>query len=287
MRSLIPLSATLLLTGISGGDPSFRIFDQSFLEVSWDSSSNKQYELWVSSDLVNWVPAGPRQLGVDGRLSLVQDISGRDKAFFRVEEFGGFQLDLNRFNFGRVGSKWSYDVVEAGIGGTERYTWESEIEGRTVFRGKDVIEWNFYRDDIWDQTIYILDDFSSGIYEVGGVASGQGEQWNDPPLPSLFENFDPGVVIPHNYQSSVLGSVTDRITITPDTEPLTVPAGTFTGLLKVEHRYNGVVQGGFAVTGVTTEWFAPDVGMVKHEGEVTLAGFVATTEFALRSYEVN
>ena len=287
MRALIPLAATLLFAGIAGGDPSVRLLDQSLLEVSWDSSSGKQYELSASSDLVNWSPVAPRQLGLDGRLSVVRDISGKKKEFFRVEEFSEFRLDLNRFNFGREGSRWSYDVVEAGIGGTERYTWESEIEGRTVFRGKDVIEWNFYREGTWDQTIYILDDFSSGVYEVGGVAAGQGEQWNDPPLPSLFETFNPGAVTPYNYQSSVLGSVTDRITIIPDTEPLTVPAGTFTGLIKVEHRYNGVVQGGFAVTGVTTEWFAPDVGLVKHEGEVTLAGFVATTEFALRSYEVN
>lgn len=287
MRTLISLSAILLLTGTVTGNPAFRALDQSTLEIRWNSTRGNQYELLTSTDLVNWSPLGPRQLGVDGPLSVVQDISGNAKGFFRVAEYTEFELDLSRFNFGTVGSKWSYDVAEAGIGGTERYTWDSEIERRTVFRGEDVVEWNFYRDQAWDQTIYILDDFSTGIYEVGGVDAGQGEQWNDPALPSLLATFTPGVATPYNYQSGVLGNVTDRITIFPDLGPLTVPAGTFTGLIRVEHRYNGVVQGGFAVTGVTTEWFAPEVGLVRHVGEVTLAGFVATTEFSLRSYEVN
>ena len=86
MRALVPLSATLLLTGIVSGDPSFRALDQSTLEITWDSTRGNQYELLTSTDLVNWSPLGPRQLGVDGPLSVVQDISGSAKGFFRVAE---------------------------------------------------------------------------------------------------------------------------------------------------------------------------------------------------------
>jgi len=286
MRALFQFVVILLLTGMVTGDPSFRVLDQSVLEISWDSTRGKQYEVLSSTDLVNWSPLGPRQLGVDGLLTVEQDISGRDREFYRVEECPDFTLDLSRFNFGRIGSRWSYDVVVSGINGNDRYTWDSEIEGRAIFRGKEVIEWNFYRDQVWDQVIYILDDFTTGIYEVGGVAAGQGEQWNDPALPSLLAAFNPGEVITYDYQSSVLGSVADRITITPQSEPFTVPAGTFADVIRVEHRYNGLVEGGFAVTGVTTEWFVPDVGLIRHVGEVNLAGFVGTTEYTLRSYAV-
>ena len=45
MRTLISLSAILLLTGIVTGDPSFRALDQSTLEIKWDSVRGKQYEL--------------------------------------------------------------------------------------------------------------------------------------------------------------------------------------------------------------------------------------------------
>ena len=111
MRTLISLSAILLLTGIVTGDPSFRALDQSTLEIKWDSVRGKQYELLTSTDLVNWSPLGPRQLGVDGPLSVVEDISGTAKRLFRIAEYAEFKLDLSRFKFGTVGSKWSYDVV--------------------------------------------------------------------------------------------------------------------------------------------------------------------------------
>ena len=286
MRAMFQFAVVLFLVGVATGDPSFRVRDQSVLEINWNSIRGKQYQVLSSSDLVNWSPLGARRLGVDGSLTVEHDISGRERGFYRVEECPDFALDLSQFNFGRTGSRWSYDVVISGISGNERYIWDSEIGGRTTFRGEEVVEWIFYRDRVWDQTIYILDDFSDGVYEVGGIAAGQGEQWNDPALPSLLRTFNPGEVTAYNYQSSVLGNVSDRITITPQSAALTVPAGTFNDVIMVEHRYNGVVEGGFAVTGLTTEWFVPGIGLIRHVGEINLAGFVGTTEYTLRSYEL-
>lgn len=277
---------TFFLTGIVHGDPSVRVQDVDTIEVSWPSVCGKQYGLFFSPDLKTWSWIGGRHEGIDGSLSSTHEREGREQGFYRIEEFRNYVLDPARFEFGTEGNKWTYDVSRDSLLGVEFFVWETEIVGRRQFRGQDVIEWSFLRDGVWDQSIYLLDDFTNGIYEAGGDHATQGEQSNSPPLPSILQSFTPGVSASVRTTSTGFGEQNEEITITIEKDPLTVGAGTFTGLFKVVHEFTGTSQG-FPVSGVTTEWFAFDVGLVKHVGDLTLLGSVFNTTFELSSYEVN
>lgn len=284
MRSRI-LFALLLFGGPVFGEATFRLSGPTTLEVRWPGESGKQYGLFCSLDLENWTQITEAIPGIDGTMSAEDEISGAPRKFYRVEELGGSALDLARFKLGTIGNKWTYDVVSNSILGNEVYTWETQILQRTTFASQNVVEWEFKRGGVWDQSIYILDDFSTGIFEVGGENL-DGVQTNSPPSPSMFASFMPGVGVPTNYTSSEIGPVTQTTTITMESDPLTVGAGTFTDLIKVTHEYTAETLG-VQISGTTTEWFKLDIGLVKHIGVLDILGSTSTTTFTLASFDVD
>jgi hypothetical protein len=283
---LVFILTVVSLMGAALGNPRVSLRDATTIEVSWPTAWGKQYGLFYSPDLVNWSGLGGRRDGIGGRLSATQDRAGRAQGFYRIEEFNDYLVDPSRFMFGTVGNKWIYNVTKDDLFGVELFVWETEMVGRTIFNGENVIEWSFLRNGLWDQSIYLRDDFSAGIYEVGGAHSVQGAQTNSPPLPSFVAHFTPGESMAISTTSSVLGQQNEIFTITIEKDPLTVGAGTFTGLFKVVHDYTGTSQG-IAISGTTTEWFALEVGLVKHVGDLNVLGSVFTTTFELSSYELN
>ncbi len=284
------LFALLFVGGPAAGDPSFSFTGPATIQVCWPAECGKQYGLFCSPDLEHWGLLGDRIPGVDGVLTAEDDITGTPRKFYRVDVFADFILDLLRLKFGTVGNRWIYNVAkDSGLGlGVENFTWETEIEQRTVFNGENVIEWLFNRDGFWDQSIYLLDDFSTGIYEVGGVVPTEGSQAHTPPLPSLLGTFTPGETVAVDYTTvTTLGSksTSEDITITIEKDLLSVEAGSFAGLIKVTRESEGSLVG-IPTFGSITEWYALDVGLVKHVGEVIVLGTSATTTFELKSYDV-
>ena len=283
-----PLLILLLLVVPLSAEPSFTLPVPGTIRISWPAECGKQYAVSTSRDLENWTQLGKRLLGVDGVLTTDDGVGGGNVKFYRVETYEEFLLDLLRLKFSRVGNKWSYDVVEDGLFGQEVYVWDSRIFQRTTFGGHDVVEWRFTRagEVNWDRIIYILDDFTTGIFEVGGEAADGTVQTNIPPSPTLVSTFTPGTPFGVSYHNlNGLGDVTGSITITVDKGPVVVPAGSFTNLIRVTHEFSA--NPGLPLDGFLEEWFALDVGLVRHASVLDFgAGIQQTTTFSLRSFEV-
>lgn len=277
----------LALPGALIADPSVSRGEGDSVVISWSSHEGVEYALMASSDLQTWEQVGERWTGTGEVLTSAQPIGETATRFFRVEEYGAPGLKLERLGFGTEGNKWVYQVhSEGGLAGPEDYVLETEIVQRTQYAGKDVVEWSHSRDGLWDHSIYILDDFSEGVFEVGGDDAVEGTTVNMPAAPSLLSTFTAGEPVAVDYDSSTVGPVTGTLTITHEEDPFEVEAGTFSEVIKAVTDYEASLLG-FSVVGRITEWYALDVGMLKHIGNFTVAGFGLTSEtvLELQSFE--
>lgn len=263
------------------GDPLVSYEGGSTIRLEWSSECDKQYTLLTSEGLQAFAPISPRFIGTGGMLSCLDDISGARSRFFRVEESSDFLLDLTRLKLGRIGNRWSYAVSQDVGSGPQFYESETEVVQRTMIDGKEVIELRTKLDDAYVGSSYVLDDLSTAILEIGTFDARSGiTEINDPPAPSIFANFTPGVVIPL--------SVGLEMTITVDQSPLTVGAGTFSPVLKVTATFTGTLLG-YAATETTTRWYALDVGVIKarQRSVVAALGLDLLSESTLISYQVD
>ncbi|WP_269524864.1 hypothetical protein [Coraliomargarita parva] len=198
------------------------------VSLSWQSVSDLQYRLYTTDDLSqpreNWEQVGNWWAGNGGSFTMNESAGGPFK-FYTLESRTEFLIDASSAGYSTVGNRWTYLVNDSRESGT--YTATYEVEGIQTAPpdgdDREVIRVRATRadDPDWEQLLYVLNDFSGGLYQVGGVSPptefGPTDYYNSDAAPLLLNQFVPGAEVDADYTSTFYGAVANTIRHEPTT----------------------------------------------------------------------
>jgi len=264
------------------------------LTLSWPSVVDQQHQVYCTDDLstplAQWEVLGDWQVGDGNVLSLVDAIGDDTQKFYIVDERSEFIIDTANFGYETVGNSWTYSISDSREGAD--YTATYTVMGTQEFltdSGQNVVRLEASRPDdgSWEQVLYILNDFSKGIFQVGGISPAN-EQF-----PGVFTNtanastpsgvsveplllnaFTPGVEQDWDYNNSAFNDIDNAITHELTTISLPALGVDPVTAIKVSSNYISVIEvvRSFIffnvdvtvdVTSRTEDYYVAGVGLVK------------------------
>ncbi|WP_146209360.1 hypothetical protein [Coraliomargarita sinensis] len=285
--------ALVLTTAIASALPSIEVASGN-TTLRWSSTADKQYQVYASDNLsrplLEWEEVGPWFAGNGSELSVQEAV--QSKRFFVVEERDSFAIDVAGAGYGTTGNSWTYQIIDSRENDVP-FTATYNVVGTENYEGDDAIKVVASSEDHpsvdpWEQTLYILNDFSAGLYQLGGVNPESGAETNytagpfqitsAAKWPLLLNNFTPGVAVDADYTHSFYGAVDNTIThrissftLPGDSEPSTAIEVTsvFTATVSVRvvfFTYN------YNVTSTTVDKYVDGVGLVSKVSDVIIEG---------------
>lgn len=267
--------------------------------------NNKQHRVYCTEDLslpiAQWELLGTWHVGDGTVLSTSDTTSGSDQKFYVVDESSVFTIDAGIAGYGTIGNSWTYqinDYLESGEddnGDTviviDNYTATYLVDSLVEYpasSGQQTVKVRATRPDDagWEQVLYILDDFSEGIFQVGGSNPASDDRFPGPftntsngstpsgasVAPLLLNTFTPGVALDWDYTNSNFGVIDN--TITHSLTTYTLPGGTESSTaIKVTSQHTASItieeQHGFFqielvidITSTVEDTYVPGVGLV-------------------------
>lgn len=276
------------------------------LTLSWPSVNNKQHRVYCTEDLslpiAQWELLGTWHVGDGTVLSTSDTTSGSDQKFYAVDESSVFTIDAGIAGYGTIGNSWTYQINDHRESGEDdngdtvviidnyiaTYLVDSLVE-YPASSGQQTVKVRATRADDagWEQVLYILDDFSEGIFQVGGVNPASDDRFPGPftntpngntPLgasvvPLLLNAFTPAVVQDWDYTNSNFGDIDNTIThslttytLPGETEPSTaikVTSQHTAGIIVVEQPGFFLINLPINITSTVEDTYVPGVGLVK------------------------
>lgn len=251
--------------------------------LSWPSVLDKQYHVYATDDLseprVNWDLVGSWLAGDGSELSVEDNLLGQ--RFYVVEESDEFSIDIVSQGYSNIGNSWTYLVDDSRE--TETYTSTYTVDGIQLSPqagdDREVIVVRATRSDDadWEQLLYVLNDFSEGLFQVGGVSppseAGPTENYNEPAAPLLLNQFVPGVEVDADYTNTFYGDADNTIKhevtsylLPGASEPSSAIQVTshFTALITVQREviFFGLIDVDVDITSTTVDTYVEGVGLV-------------------------
>lgn len=297
---LIGILCSLCAGGLSAYEMTIERGVGDTLTLSWPSVNNKQHRVYSTEDLslpiAQWDELGTWMAGDGTVLSVSDSTSGSAQKFYVVDESSVFTIEAGVAGYGTIGNSWTYQINDHRVTGAGAVTDDNYVATYLVdslveypaSSGQQTVKVRATRPDDagWEQVLYILNDFSEGIFQVGGVNPNDDDRFPGPftnvtnastpsgasVAPLLLNTFTPDVVEDWDYTNSNYGPQDNTIThslttytLPGETEPSTA--------IKVSSQYTATILllsvtplGGnlpVNITSVVEDTYVPGVGLVK------------------------
>lgn len=287
--------------------------------LSWPSVNNKQHRVYCTEDIslpiAQWDVLGTWHAGDGTVLSVSDSTSGSDQKFYVVDESSVFTIDAGIAGYGTIGNSWTYQINDhretgAGVVTNDNYVATYLVESFVEYpasSGQQTVKVRATRADDagWEQVLYILNDFSAGIFQVGGSNPASDDRFpgpftNTPDVytpsgasvaPLLLNTFTPDVVLDWDYTNSNFGEIDNTIThslttytLPGETEPSTAIKVTseYTAGITIQEQ-SGPIQIilPINITSVVEDTYVLGVGLVQKVIDVNaVAGHPSYQEYS-------